>query len=313
MFLTCAWLVLYSGKSPDDVMNLFRFEAKTLPPFHDASPCKCSYKLTVLDCLKGLEKARKCNFFDYDKFNVDEYEYFEQVENGDLNWIIMDKILAFAGPQNRREVSREGYHTLTPNSYIPYFQRKRIGLVVRLNKKLYEERKFTDVGIDHFDQIYPDGSCPPMHVLQNVITAFEAVPDGKGFAVHCKAGLGRTGTCIGAYIMKHYKFSAAEVIGWMRICRPGMVIGPQQKFLQDIEEQMWYEGDIAVNKPQSSLSMYDDGRNSKKVNSKRTRNILSKLPFGTLTVDDHHERLRGIPGQADGLLERKVHIAGSSA
>ncbi|CAN0452469.1 unnamed protein product, partial [Scytosiphon promiscuus] len=35
-----------------------------------------------------------------------------------------------------------------------------------------------------------------------------------------KAGLGRTGTCIGCYLMKHYSFSAAEVIGWMRICRP---------------------------------------------------------------------------------------------
>lgn len=35
-----------------------------------------------------------------------------------------------------------------------------------------------------------------------------------------QAGLGRTGTCIGCYIMKHYSFSAAEVIGWMRVCRP---------------------------------------------------------------------------------------------
>ena len=33
-------------------------------------------------------------------------------------------------------------------------------------------------------------------------------------AVHCKAGLGRTGTCIGCYLMKCYKFSAEEAIGW---------------------------------------------------------------------------------------------------
>ncbi|RYY87723.1 hypothetical protein EON63_03625 [archaeon] len=42
-------------------------------------------------------------------------------------------------------------------------------------------------------------------------------------AVHCKAGLGRTGTCIACYIMKHYKWTAEEIIGWMRIARPGMV------------------------------------------------------------------------------------------
>ena len=46
-------------------------------------------------------------------------------------------------------------------------------------------------------------------------------------------------------MMKHFKFTAAEAIGWMRLCRPGCVIGPQQHFLQDIEQQMWYEGDIA--------------------------------------------------------------------
>ena len=46
------------------------------------------------------------------------------------------------------------------------------------------------------------------------------------------AGLGRTGTLIALYMMKHYKFTAAESIAWIRICRPGSVIGPQQNFLE---------------------------------------------------------------------------------
>jgi len=45
------------------------------------------------------------------------------------------------------------------------------------------------------------------------------------------AGLGRTGTLIACYMMKHYRFSAAEAIAWIRICRPGSIIGPQQEFL----------------------------------------------------------------------------------
>lgn len=42
--------------------------------------------------------------------------------------------------------------------------------------------------------------------------------------------------------MKHYGFSAAEAIGWMRVCRPGSVIGPQQQYLKQMERAMHREG-----------------------------------------------------------------------
>lgn len=321
MYLIGAWQIIYLNRTPEEACAPFMGAMQkgindesrqnsprsvvlggetfnSIPPFHDASPCQCTYDLTILDCLKGLAKARMYNFFDFADFDIQEYEHFEQVENGDLNWIIKDKILAFAGPQYRKQMTREGCCTLTPSHYIPYFQNKNVGLVVRLNKKQYHESEFRSAGIEHFEQYYLDGSCPTYPILQKVVAAFEAVPADKGFAVHCKAGLGRTGTCIGAYIMKHFKFTAAEVIGWMRICRPGMVIGPQQHFLQDLEQKMWYEGDIMRMRPSHSIAsnQYEKGMILPSIKGLSVEEVY----------DPNSEAVKGREGQAQELLERRA-------
>ena len=222
--------------------------------------------MTVYDCLAGLVKARRFNFFDFGTdtftdattnaaamarrttgpFDIDEYEYFEQVENGDLNWIVSNKILAFAGPRSQRVTTSDGYCVLTPADYISHFTRWGVKLVIQLNAGGYDPAQFTNSNIRHVKHVYPDGSCPELHTLRAVLHDMEnaILVNNSAIAVHCKAGLGRTGTCIGAYIMKHYRLTAEEVIGYMRICRPGMVIGPQQHYLSEIQHLMWQEGDV---------------------------------------------------------------------
>mmetsp|Transcript_5925 Transcript_5925/g.9869 ORF Transcript_5925/g.9869 Transcript_5925/m.9869 type:complete len:468 (-) Transcript_5925:274-1677(-) len=336
-YLICAWQMLTLERTPEEALRGFRVAdiesvnqsqnqnasvppqstssvtATALPPFHDASPCRCTYDLTVLDVLRGLAKARMYGFFDFSDFNVEEYEHFEQVENGDLNWIIRGRILAFAGPHFRRNVSPEGYCTLTPDDYIPYFQEKKVDLVVRLNKRCYEEQDFIKADIRHYEQYYLDGSCPPIKILNRVLEAFETVPSGKAFAVHCKAGLGRTGTCIGAYMMKHYKFTAAEAIGWMRICRPGMVIGPQQHFLQDIEQRMWHEGSVMMLKPTQDVKLLriteSSATNNKTAATKGSPKSVvmgaQSLHFGALGSVEGEAEVIEKGGQAEALLARR--------
>lgn len=43
--------------------------------------------------------------------------------------------------------------------------------------------------------------------------------------------------------MKHYKMTAPDFIAWIRLCRPGSVLGPQQQFLCKMQEKMFKEGE----------------------------------------------------------------------
>lgn len=132
-----------------------------------------------------------------------------------------------------------GYHS--PEFYISYFLKNGVRTIIRLNNpQTYDSKIFRCAGIEHHDLFFPDGSTPSKNVLLKFLNVAENTQGA--IAVHCKAGLGRTGSLIGAYIIKHFHMTAREVIAWMRICRPGSVIGQQQGWLERIEPWLWRQG-----------------------------------------------------------------------
>eukprot|EP01039_Chlorochromonas_danica_P018329 gene18329-22008_t len=72
-FLICCWALLCDGRSPEDSFKPFRNYPAPFPPWHDATPSPCSFVLTILDTLRGLQKAREHRFFDFNNFNVEKY------------------------------------------------------------------------------------------------------------------------------------------------------------------------------------------------------------------------------------------------
>ncbi|KAJ8413997.1 hypothetical protein AAFF_G00065950 [Aldrovandia affinis] len=240
-YLIGSYAVMHLQKCPEEAYSLLVSRNATYLPFRDASFGTCMYNLNILDCLRAVSKALQFGWLDFSKFDVEEYEHYERAENGDFNWIVPGKFLAFSGPHPKSKIEN-GYPLHAPEAYFPYFRKHNITTIVRLNKKMYDSKRFTDTGFEHYDLFFVDGSTP----TDAIVTKFMNISENAegAIAVHCKAGLGRTGTLIGCYMMKHYRLTAAEAIAWIRICRPGSVIGPQQNFVEDKQTSLWAEGDL---------------------------------------------------------------------
>jgi cell division cycle 14 len=235
-----------------------------LMPFRDAGYSQADYGITVQDVVYGVWRAKEQGFCALPSFDLEEYERYERVDQGDFNWLTPD-FLAFASPQHTpvapilpssplyatlpSTLEAVDAHPTLPGPFknvLKHFSQRDIGLVVRLNSELYSPSYFTALGIEHLDMIFDDGTCPSLSVVRKFIRlAHEMITvKKKGIAVHCKAGLGRTGCLIGAYLIYRYGFTANEIIAYMRFMRPGMVVGPQQHWLhlnQGTFREWWIE------------------------------------------------------------------------
>jgi cell division cycle 14 len=136
------------------------------------------------------------NWYNPSSFKVQEYEFYEKVDNGDMNWIIPNKFIAFSSP-SQETYDIEGFRTYTPDDYIPLFKKWRVNVVVRLNKATYDGENFTKNGIKLAELFFEDGTVPPDVIIffyfKDIIDEFLRISEFEkyGLAVHCKVKINK--------------------------------------------------------------------------------------------------------------------------
>lgn len=158
--------------------------------FRDAGRARPDFFLGIQDCLWGFWKALQNGLCDMNQFSVEEYEYYEKVENGDWNWIT-PHFIAFASPvdnvwvqkNNGEKVSTSALQRPLPIPYqncLDYFEKRGVQVVVRLNQPLYDKQQFIDRGIEHMELYFDDGTNPSDEIVRKFIALSERVISNGG-------------------------------------------------------------------------------------------------------------------------------------
>ncbi|KAG8230505.1 hypothetical protein J437_LFUL010605 [Ladona fulva] len=300
-YLIAGFAVLCLGQKPSDAIAplLQRGTLKThlpdIPPFRDASSSAGLKTITLLDCLNALHFALRHGFVNPNDFDVEEYERLQELN---LNWISPRGLIAFAGPLER------GYG-YKPETYVDYFKKNNVQAIVRLNRPAYDRTVFTNAGIRLIDWCFPDGTPPPFTIVRDFLNLCNLLECGKltstnpgVIAVHCRAGLGRTGTLIATRLMGEYGMRARDAVAWIRICRPGSVMSLQQEWLENNEEFF--------------ITNFRKLRNLQRTLKSRVTNIGKPL-FGIYSIHEKYAPKNGpLEGEfppTGGLIDKENIIA----
>jgi len=227
------------------------------------APGTSASSLTLLDCLSGLEAARDHGWLDYQSLDLEAWQLLRR--KFDASWLIPGEILGMGCPiATSRNPSfpdllsikdvpppsspLSGHSSLSDSTvasaedlqeydFGSLLTRSGVGCLVRLNfdSECIDMHAYRDLttkvpGMVATTLAFPDGTTPSEETLGQFSKLCEELAGvHQAVAVHCKAGLGRTGAIVGAYMVDHYGISGKAAYGWLRLCRPGSIQTPAQE------------------------------------------------------------------------------------
>jgi cell division cycle 14 len=234
-------MVVELGHTSAATWQCFKELESMMEMFRDAQSSTPTFRLNIIDCWGGLERANDLGWVE--AMDMEEYAHYNNPLEGDMHSIVPDKLIALRGPtqlaegEEYRDVG--GVRFFSPAFYVQPFQDMGVTTVIRLNTRPYDPSPFEAAGMRCLHLDLDEGGAPPPTAVAAFLDAVsDAAQAGGAVAVHCKEGLGRTGTLAAAHLMAAHGFSAREAMGWLRIVRPGSVVGSQQHFLCRLGEAL---------------------------------------------------------------------------
>lgn len=151
LLLIGSYMVFQGHENPVDVWNYLRcFEPYI--EFYRSSHAPTSgedFCLSLLDCWLALARSMSLGWIEM--YDMAEYVHYDNPLEGDMHWIIPDKLLAFRCPRHvpppKTYVDVDGFRFFSPQFFVEPFMDMNITTVIRLNCEQVED----DYSFDDFE------------------------------------------------------------------------------------------------------------------------------------------------------------------
>ena len=222
LFLFGCYFIIKENYSIEKLLFDIHHHFEFCPQYY--SDCISDYNgyiINIKECFKTIKFIIDNKYFDIDKFNLNEYLYYNEYQFRDMT-IILDKFMAMSC-----------LSTYKIDHVIDELKKKKIKNIIRLNENTsYDKNLFEDNNIIVHDLYFEDMTTPSIDIIKKFLNIISKYPVEEIFAIHCKAGIGRTGILICIYLILRLNFKPKYAITYLRIMRPGSIMYHQGLFLE---------------------------------------------------------------------------------
>ena len=128
-----------------------------------------------------------------------------------FDWLLAEQLGACVNPSVSTQALAE-------------LQQRRIGLLINLHERPDSPELLSDLGAETLHLPVHNSDAPTQMQLDHGVAAITAaLGQGTRIAVHCGAGLGRSGTLLAAYLVSQ-GMAAEDAIAEVRRVRPGSIV-----------------------------------------------------------------------------------------